>query len=125
MDFRQRLEQSKMQLVGGFATSEPDEQVTSTHFAIERNKTPVCLELRLPDGSRKAVPYSYFTEISFDADRGIEILTTQKRIEISGRKLAQLFEYLVSYRVRYVASHSGYDSGEDELFVKEILIEEL
>ncbi|MCO5946723.1 hypothetical protein [Mucilaginibacter flavidus] len=124
MDFRQRLEQSRVQLVGGTSEFDPDEHFTSLYFATERGSNPLCLDLRLPDGSRKAVPYSYFTEINFDADAGIEILTTQKRISVTGRNLKALYEHLITYRVRYVQANIGNDTEEDGLFVEEIRISE-
>jgi hypothetical protein len=125
MDFRQRLEQSRVQMVTSDASDEQEDQSACPYFAADRSKSPICLELRLPDGGRKAIPYAYFTEINFDADEGIEILTTQKRINITGRRLSRLFDYLVTYRVRYVQADVGNDIQEDGLFVEGILIEEL
>jgi len=114
-----------MQLVNGNTPAEPDEFVTCPYFATDRTKNPVCLELRLADGRRKALPYSYITGINFDADAGIEIITTLSRIAITGRNLASLFDHLVMYRVRYVQADMGQDAQEDGVFVEEILIEAL
>ncbi|WP_295795214.1 hypothetical protein [Mucilaginibacter sp.] len=124
MDFRQRLEQGRVQLVGGNNPPEPDEHVTSIYFATERGGSPACLDLRLQDGGRKAVPYSYVTEIQFDAEAGIEILTPQKHITITGRNLIALYESLVAYRVRYVVADMGNDMQEEGLFVSGIAIQE-
>ena len=79
----------------------------------------------MKEGSRRALPYSYFTEINFDNETGIEIFTTTKRIKIVGRNLSKLFDYLVTYRVRYIQANIGNDQKEEGLFVKEILFEEL
>ena len=125
MDFRQRLEQNKTQCAGSNTATEPADNFGYRYFSTDRGNPVTCLDLRLRDGNRRAVPYSYFTEINFDADMGIEILTTRHRIGITGRNLMQLYDYLVTYRVRYVQANIGNDTGEDELFVKEIVIDEL
>lgn len=124
LDFRQKLEQSRTKAASGDIPADAEERHEYPYFAIERGRTPVCLELRLPEGVRKALPYSYIMEMAFDLDKGIEILTTQKRILITGRNLSRLFDYLVTYRVKYIESNFDADS-EDGLFVKEILIEPL
>jgi len=124
MDFRQRLEQSRMQASSGEIPADEEERYECPFFAIERGRIPMCLELRLSEGVYKALPYSYVMEMTFDVDLGIEIVTAQKRIRITGRDLRKLFDYLVAYRVRYVEANSGIDS-EDGLFIKEILIEPL
>jgi hypothetical protein len=123
MDFRQRLEQNRARTVSNDNASEPEDIFTCPYFATDRTKNPACLELRLPNGVRKALPYAYITEINYDIERGIEILSTSKRITITGRHLTQLFDYLVSYRVRYVQTHSGAVFYEEGLFVKEIMVE--
>ena len=78
MDFRQRLEQSRIKPIGNDAPAELEENFACPYFATDKTKSPACLELRLSGGNHKAIPYSYFTEINFEADAGIEILTTQK-----------------------------------------------
>ena len=119
MNFREKLEQSRMQVVGGTSTVEAAEPVTCTYYAADRD-SPVCIDLRLADGSRKAIPYSYFTEINFETEAGIEILTASKRILITGRNLLALYENLTRYRVRYVQTDIGTDTQEDGLFVENI-----
>lgn len=77
------------------------------------------------DGARKAVPYAFVTEISYNVDVGIEILTTGRCIRIVGRNLTALFEQLIAYRVRYIQTNIGSDADEDVLFVKEIVFAEI
>ncbi len=125
MDFRQRLEQSRIKPIGSDVPADTEENFVCPYFATDKTKSPACLELRLSGGNHKAIPYSYFTEINFEADAGIEILTTQKRICIVGRNLGRLFDYLVMYRVKFVQANIGNDTEEDGLFVKEILVEEV
>ena len=125
MDFRQRLEQNRTIPVDSERPAEPEDYFTCPYFATDRTQSPACLELRLRDGLRKALPYSYFTEMNFDSEAGIEILTGSKKIKITGRNLAKLFDYLVTYRVRFVQVNTGHDPQEDGLFVKGIMVEEL
>lgn len=125
MNFRERLDQATKYTGSDTAVEPTEDSFTSPFFAVDRVKNPVCLDLRLPDGVRKALPYTYFTEMNFDLDTGIEILTSQKRITITGRNLIKLFDYLIAYRVKYIQANIGGDTTEDGLFVKEILVQEL
>jgi hypothetical protein len=125
MDFRQRLEQNRNTSVDSETPAEPDEQFTCPYFATDRGKSPACLDLRLRDGKRYALPYAYFTEMMFDVDAGILIATTSKMITITGRNLTRLFDYLVAYRVKYIQANIGSDPNEDGLFVKEIRVDEM
>ena len=122
MDFRQRLEQNRSTPANSEIAAEPDDYFSCPYYATERVNSPVCLDLRLPNGKRKALPYCYFTEITYEIDAGIEIVTTSKTIMIIGRHLTKLFEHLITYRVRYIQANIGSDPGEDGLFVKEIVI---
>jgi hypothetical protein len=125
MDFRQRLEQSRTIPVDSEAAPEPETQFSCEYFAAERVKSPTCLELRMPNGIRKALPYAYFVELNYDTETGIEILTNRCKVTITGRNLARLFDYLIAYRVRYVQADVGNDTKEDGVFVKAILVEDL
>jgi hypothetical protein len=126
MDFRARLEQSKSRPVSDEATdsnpsAEMDAPFSCPYFAVDRGRAPSCLELRLRDGVRKALPYAFFTEITFEQDCGIAIFTSLKKIRITGRNLLPLFEQLVLYRVRFIQADVGGDGNEDGLFVGEIM----
>ncbi len=125
MDFRQRLEQSRSKPVSNDEPFEQDDHFSCTYFATARSGTPACLDLRLPDGSRNAVPYAYFVGINYDADKGIEILTAHKRIQITGRNLLMLYDYLVAYRLRFVQANIGNDTCDDGIFIKAILVERI
>jgi len=126
MDFRQRLEQSRPGLTKSELQDEPEDDFRSEYYAIDNIRShPACLDFRMKEGSRRALPYSYFMEINFDNETGIEIFTATKKIKIVGRNLSKLFDYLVTYRVRYIQANIGNDQKEEGLFVKEILIEEL
>lgn len=127
MDFKQRIEQNGERPNKERTVTSDILDVQEDNFFATSNigSLPACLDLRLANGKRKALPYSFFTEINFDDDRGIEIFTNSKKIIITGRHLARLFDYLVTYRVRYVRANIGNDRKEEGLFVKEILIEQI
>lgn len=128
MNFRERIERNRPSQDNGAVNIEPvAEKPESTNFyGLDNvNGQPACLELRLGDGCRKALPYSYIMEINFDATEGIEIITAAKRIKITGRKLDRLYEYLVAYRVKYIQENIGTDAGENGLFVTRIEIGEV
>ena len=127
MNFRERLEQSRGRTNSeAIINGELEEVYVCEYFATDNIKSlPACLDLRLSDGSRKALPYSSFIEIYFAGGEVIEIRTTTKKVTITGRDLERLYDYLVAYRVRYVTSKVGEDANEDGLFVNIILIEDL
>jgi hypothetical protein len=128
VNFRERIEQRR----GNQFNIEPandnqqEESFESDFFSIENLRNHLaCIDLRLADGSRKAIPYIYVLEINFDASEGIEILTTTKSIKITGRDLGKLYDYLVVFRVKYIQANIGTDANEEGLFVKEIVIQEV
>lgn len=125
MDFRQRLEQNRHTSANSIAPAEPEEPVSHPYYGTITSHPANCLDLRLPRGVRRAFPYAFVTEISYDLDAGIDILTQRKKITIIGRNLSKLYDHLIAYRVRYIQANIGSDPDEDGLFVKEILIVEL
>jgi hypothetical protein len=101
--------------------------VVSDYFGLDNvKKFPPCIDLRLADGSFRAIPYSYIMEISFEPSEGIEVITTTKKITITGRNLHKLYDYLTAYRVRFIKAHVGNDTAdEDALVITRIRIEEI
>ena len=133
MGFQDKIKQRVLENNSGASelTSDSDNGLESipqsNYFGVEsiRNFTP-CINLRLSSGDFKALPYSYILEINFVASEGIEILTSTKRILITGRNLKLLYNYLTSFRVRYIQANIGKDLAEENsLFVKGIQIEEV
>ena len=98
----------------------------SPFFGIDHARNyPACLDLRLSNGNYKALPYTYFIEISYEPSEGIEIITTTKKVTVTGRNLRLLYNFLVSYRVKFVQANIGNDLTEDKsLFVRDIKIED-
>lgn len=126
MNFRERLEQSREKYGEAGGSGELEEIYSCEYFATDNIKSmPACLDLRLPNGSRKALPYNYVVEIDFDGGELIHILTTTKHIQIIGRDLGRLYDFLVAYRVRFITTNIGADLKEAGLFVKQIIIEEI
>jgi len=129
MNYRDRIEQSRERVgnnTESILAAELDEGYACEYFATDNIKSlPACLDLRLPNGNRKGVPYSLIAEINFDLESGIEITTNTKNIKITGRDLFKLYDFLVAYRVRYIQAKVGSDLEDDGLMVNEINIEEL
>jgi len=129
MNFRERLEQSRDRVASGSdaaSVAELEDTFSCEYFATDNIKSlPACLDLRLPNGSRKAIPYNYVVEISYDPLEGIKLITTTKIISISGRNLSKLYDFLAAYRVRFIKADIGKDLNEDGIFVGEILLNEI
>jgi len=125
MNFKQRLDEYRPKAVNDESPALPEETPASNYYALDLMRPlPPCLDLRLADGTHRALPYAYFTEINFDSETGIEILTNSKRVAITGRNLTKLFDQLISFRVRYIQANVGADLNEDGLFVKDIIVEQ-
>ena len=131
MDFREKYRERNRQRLAEFAANDNVEEFeklpVSDFFKVERvRKMPPCLDLRMADGSFMAVPYSHFSQISFNPSEGIEIaLATEKKILITGRNLRQIYEYLIAYRIRFIQANIGNDTAyEDALFVDGIEVVE-
>ena len=88
MNYRDRIEQSRERVgnnTESILAAELDEGYACEYFATDNIKSlPACLDLRLPNGNRKGVPYSLIAEINFDLESGIEITTNTKNIKIMG-----------------------------------------
>jgi hypothetical protein len=132
MNFRERIEKRRENQDSIVVNSEPanDNQQEQSfdfyYFGVENlRNSPACVDLRLADGNRKAIPYTYIMELSFDATNGIEIKTATKKVTITGRDLSRLYNYLTDFRVKYIQSHLGTDANEEGLFVKDIVIKEI
>jgi len=105
---------------------DPEKAFDSEYFGIDNMRNIIqCLDLRFADGSRTALTYSYIVEINYMASDGILITTPTKQIKITGRDLTRLYDYLVSFRVRYIQENIGTDFEDSGLFVKCILMKEL
>ena len=87
------------------------------------NQLPVCLDLEFADGSRIALTYSSVHQVTYDIESGITILTANHQVQIKGRNLASVFEYLEQFRVNYLREHSGIDLKAKGIFIESIKLE--
>src|SRR5882724_4013095 len=120
MNFRDRIEKNREIQSKPVAANnnEQEEGVNCEYFGIENIRNSLtCIDLRLADGTRKALPYSYIMEINFTTSHEIEILTATRQIKIEGRYLMRLYNYLVAFRVRYIQENMGMDTKEEGLFI--------
>lgn len=99
----------------------------SPFYGVEQiRNVPACIDLRFHDKSCKSIPYSFILEIDFDPSDGIVILTTTKKISVTGRNLKLLYTFLSAFRVRFIQENIGNDLTEEKaLFVKAVKVEEL
>lgn len=129
MSYKEIIEQKKREREDSLTSAnnnKNDESFNSDYFGIENLRNiPACLDLRFSDGNCQAVPYSLFTSIEYSTDKGIIIKSSLSKITISGRNLKFLYNYLVTFRVRYIQSNLGMDVGENNLIVTEIEIQNL
>lgn len=87
-------------------------------FGVENIRNhPTCVDLRLADGTFRAIPYSYINEIIYNPAEGIEIFTPTKKVIVTGRNLKLLYNYLSAYRVKYIASNIGNDLSEEKKII--------
>lgn len=102
-------------------------EIETPFFGIEPSQRfPTTIDLRLADGNFKAIPYTYISEIDFKPSEGIEITASGRRILITGRNLRRLYNYLVTYRVRFIQANIGADIDEgNDTFVSSISIDPL
>jgi len=128
MSFQERIEKAR-QNQGKTLPANNNEQAedyAGEYYGIENIRNHLaCIDMRLTDGSRKALPYSYIMEINFEPSEGIEIVTANKYIKITGRDLSRLYDYLIVYRVRYIQASMGMDGNEEGIFVEGITIQDL
>ena len=108
-------------------TSESEEEIATVFFGVAGNRgVPAALSFMFKNGSSKAIPYSYITEIDFMPSEGIEICTTNKKFFITGRNLKIVYDYLTLFKVRYLKENIGPDIAEnDELFIDKIEVNEI
>lgn len=108
-----------------FAQRIRDDSDDIRYYGVEPQITArsIMLELRTKDGRRKAYPYCYITEAELDPEVGITIFVADVIVTIRGRKLEEVFSYLLTNRLCYVQEdYSGQDSGESKIFVEAIEI---
>lgn len=131
MSFRERIEQARQNLANSELVNANDNDGTkdedvfeSEYFGIGNIRNlPACFDLRFADGNRKAIPYSDITEIDYDPSGEIKITCSEKEITIKGRDLEKLYDYLVGYRVRFVAEGVGSGADGEGLVVQGIEID--
>ncbi len=108
-----------------FAQRFREESDEIKYYGIEPQMTSRALmfELRTKDGCRKAYSYSYMIDAEFKPEVGIIINVSDVIVTIKGRRLDEIYAYLLSNRLSYVQEdYSGHDTGDNNLFVESIEI---
>mgnify|MGYP001793472384 CR=1 FL=1 len=79
------------------------------------------LDLRFRNGSRRAFPYSYLSEIRFDPSGDLVCVFPVSTVTISGRNLAAIYTAITNHTaLAVIESPSGFDDGGDEPYVQSI-----
>ncbi len=93
---------------------EPDESdgIVDAHDPSDAVETFAChsqhatdlrmLDLRLLDGTRRALPYHYLEAIEFDPSAELILVFPQCRIRVSGYRLHAVYAALLGHRVGYL-----------------------
>ena len=92
-------------------------------MAVE-NTMVAMLDLRLPGGRRKALPYSYLSSVEFDPSKGLVCEYASCRVTITGRNLEPVYAAIANHTaLAVIQSASGFDKEEDGPFVEAIRVE--
>jgi len=79
------------------------------------------LKLIFKNGDRRFFPYAYISEVGFDVEGKLTILTAEREIIIEGRGLDALEEWLFESKVRWVKEDNrSIDPYEENIFVAKI-----
>tara|TARA_Y100000815_G_scaffold231057_1_gene221071 strand:- start:1215 stop:1685 length:471 start_codon:yes stop_codon:yes gene_type:complete len=91
-----------VQLVGGLATM---------------------LDLRFRSGHRRALPYSYLSDVEFDPGGTLTLAFPSVSVAITGRALSPVYQAIITQTaLAVVESRSAYDDGGDEPYVDAIVV---
>lgn len=83
------------------------------------------LKLIFKNGDRRFFPYAYISEVAFDAEGKVTILTSEREIIIEGRGLDNLEEWLFESKVRWVKEDNrSFDPFEENIFVAKIEVKD-
>ena len=83
------------------------------------------LKLIFKNGNRHFFPYAYISEVAFDVEGKLTILTSEREIVIEGRGLDALEEWLFESKVKWVKEDNrSFDPFEEGVFVGRIEVRE-
>ena len=115
----------------------PFESANENNPSLNINNVPSCigiaesgriaykLKLIFKNGNRCFFPYAYISEVAFDVEGRLTILTSEREIIIEGRGLDNLEEWLFESRVKWVKEDNrSIDPHVEGIFVKKIEIED-
>lgn len=100
--------------------------IQSKYFKVDIDSPFVTsLKLMCRDGHVIFMPYSLQPIIEYLPAKGIYIKTLQREILITGRNLTELLDHLGMQKVKWIKeSANDKDSGEEGLFIQNIIFED-
>jgi len=104
--------------------SENDDAASAFGVRGKRVSTKM-LELRLKTGEGFAIGYHWLQSLSYTPDHQITAIFTTHQIEISGRRLKELYRGLLEHRIPFIQEGDAlYEQGpQTEPFVSKIEVE--
>ena len=79
------------------------------------------LKLIFRNGNRVFFPYAYISEVAFDVEGRLTLLTSEREIIIEGRGLDNLEEWIFESRLKWVKEDNrSFDPHEEGIFVRRI-----
>jgi len=111
----------------------PFESANENYPAVDSGDKPSCvgfeesgriaykLKFILKNGNRHFFPYAYISEVAFDIEGRLTILTSEREIIIEGRGLDNLEEWVFESRVKWVKEDNrSFDPHEEGIFISGI-----
>ena len=100
-------------------------QKQSSYYKIDHsNKHVPKLGIILRSGKKYYIPYSYQPFIEYTPEIGLSLITSQFRIDITGRGLNEIMEHLYSDRVQWIKeSNQRVDDNSESVYITSITIQ--
>ena len=103
----------------GNTTPEPQNKFFTREM--QSNKTANMLDFEFKNGDHIAMPYAYLTKMTYNLSEGIKIEWGAFSIQVEGRNLKELYNYLVNHKVKSIKEVIDQDNiPEAALFIDKI-----
>lgn len=114
----------KSELQDNTPLDKPQLKPSSCYKVDRSDKYVPKLGLILKSGKRYYIPYSYQPFIEYSPSVGLSLMTSQFRIEITGRGLDEIVDHLYNDRVQWIKeSNQRIDDKSESVYISSIKIE--
>lgn len=66
-------------------------------------RSQLMIDLRMPDGSQRAIPYHLMDGFAYHRTTGIDLSFSMAKVAVRGRRLRLLYDALLAYRIGYLS----------------------